>query len=131
MTELYRAHFNDQPPIVIHGYDFPVPDGRGYAGGWGPLPGPWLEPSFRRKGFDVLQETTQIMKTLVDRLNTMAKSIVREPGLQHVTHLDLRGVLSNRLEGKEYKKWWANELHPTPPGFEAVATKFHETIQAL
>lgn len=59
------------------------------------------------------------MKTLVDRFNTMAKSIVRGPGLEHVTHLDLREVLSNRLEGKEYKKWWANELHPTPRGLRS------------
>lgn len=26
--------------IIMHGYDRPVPDGRGFAGGWGPLPGP-------------------------------------------------------------------------------------------
>ena len=31
-------------PILLHGYDYPVPDGRGFLGGWGPLPGPWLEP---------------------------------------------------------------------------------------
>jgi hypothetical protein len=22
---------------VIHGYDYPVPDGRGFLGGWGPF----------------------------------------------------------------------------------------------
>jgi lysophospholipase L1-like esterase len=131
VTELYRFHFNRQPPIVIHGYAYPVPDGRGYAGGWGPLPGPWLEPSFRRKGFGILEESTQVMKVLLDRFNAMAKGIAGGPGLEHVTYLDLRGVLSNRLDGKAYQKWWANELHPTRPGFEAVATKFHETIQKL
>src|SRR5262249_13983636 len=42
-------------PILIHGYDYPVPDGRGFLGGRGPLPGPWLEPGFREKFFTNLQ----------------------------------------------------------------------------
>ena len=50
LTELSRQYLNRPIPILIHGYDYPVPDGRGFLGGFGPLPGPWLEPGFHRKG---------------------------------------------------------------------------------
>jgi hypothetical protein len=131
VTELYRSHFNDKPKILIHGYDYPVPDGRGYAGGFWILPGPWLEPSLRRKGFEDLREGTQIMRTLIDRFNEVSRSIAGGPGLEHVTYLDLRGLLSNQIDGKQYRKWWANELHPTEKGYEVVATRFHQAISAL
>lgn len=37
---LCKVHFDIREiPVIIHGYDHPVPDGRGYWGGWGPLPG--------------------------------------------------------------------------------------------
>jgi hypothetical protein len=40
---------------VLHGYDYPVPDGRGVLGGGGALPGPWLDPAFRAKGFSPIE----------------------------------------------------------------------------
>jgi hypothetical protein len=36
-----------QLPILVHGYDYAVPDGRGFLGGFWFLPGPWLRPGFR------------------------------------------------------------------------------------
>ena len=51
------------------------------------------------------------------------------PGLEHVSYVDLRGLLSTSLQGKAYTKWWANELHPTEPGFEAIARRLHEALQ--
>jgi lysophospholipase L1-like esterase len=49
LTEITRHYLERPVPILLHGYDYPVPDGRGFLGGWGPLPGPWLQPSFNRK----------------------------------------------------------------------------------
>ena len=132
VTELATTHFGKAIPVVIHGYGYPVPDGRGYLGGFWKLPGPWLEPGFRQKGYlaqnDVdLPRCTAIMKKLMDRFNDMLKSIPDSgPGLAHVTYLNLRGVLSNSLPG--YKQSWDNELHPTKPGFEAVALEFRKVI---
>jgi hypothetical protein len=30
-----------------------------------------------------------------------------------------------------YKKWWNDELHPTEPGFDKVAARFHQVLAAL
>lgn len=121
MTTLLKARTGRIVPILVHGYDRPVPDGRGFAGGWGPLPGPWLEPGFRQKGFEDLDATTVMAGTLIDRFNTMMRGVASLPAFAHVHYIDLRGTLSN---GPHYKAWWSNELHPTRRGFEVVAAKF-------
>jgi len=47
------------------------------------------------------------------------------PGFSHVRFVDLRGTLST---GADYRDWWANELHPTEPGFRRVAERFAALI---
>jgi hypothetical protein len=111
--------------ILVHGYDYPVPDGRGFLGGWSILPGPWLEPGFRHKGYDDLIERIEIVKGMIDRLNRMLAELTALPQFSHVTYIDLRKTLS---VGADYKKWWGNELHPTERGFKKVAQKFAEAI---
>ena len=45
--------------------------------GWGDtawrwiLPGPWLEPGFRQKGYEDLQERVDVMVTLIDHFNAL------------------------------------------------------------
>ena len=128
ITVLCRERTGATIPILVHGYDRPVPDGRGFAGGWGPLPGPWLEPGFRRKGFEELAVTTTMAAELIDRLNQVLRRVAGMPGFQHVRYIDLRGTLSN---GANYRTWWANELHPSPRGFEAVAARFAAVVGRL
>jgi hypothetical protein len=128
VTKLCRQQTGNVVPVIIHGYDRPVPDGRGFAGGWGPLPGPWLEPGFRTKGFEDLDETTRMAGKLIDRFNAMLSTVASTAGFDHVHYLDLRNTLSN---GAAYKTWWANELHPTKRGFAAVADKFAAVIERL
>jgi lysophospholipase L1-like esterase len=111
-------------PILLHGYDHPVPDGRGFLGGLGFLPGPWLEPGFLQKGYDDLGERVAIAKELIDRFYTMLAQIAALPELSHVTVVDLRGALSTDLRNERYKAWWGNELHPTRAGFTKVAGLF-------
>ncbi len=123
-------------PILVHGYDYPVPDGRGFLGGWGPLPGPWLKPGFDEKLFVDIATITQMMVVLIDRFNAMLENLVKEPGFENVRYIDLRGTLANDLGN--YKAWWANELHPTGDdlsgardGFGAVAAKFQAALSEL
>lgn len=116
-------------PILVHGYDYPVPDGRGFLGGWGPLPGPWLKPGFDEKLFVNLPETTAMMVTAIDHFNAMLQRLVQEPEFADVHYVDLRGTLSNKPAN--YKSWWANELHPTGDGFAAVAQKFQAVLATL
>jgi hypothetical protein len=126
VTALSRHYFGRVVPIVIHGYGHPVPDGRGYLGGAWILPGPWLKPGFTQKGYPDLGTNAGLVADLLDRFNAMLQTIPGTPGLGHVTYIDLRRVLNSDLAS--YKKSWNDELHPTKPGFEAVAAEFARVV---
>jgi hypothetical protein len=128
VTEICQQKAGKVLPILVHGYDYPVPDGRGFLGGWGPLPGPWLEPGFREKGFDDLERRIPIAHDLIERFNKMVERLPTIPQFSHVHFVDLRNTLRT---DSQYKTWWANELHPTEPGFQAVAQKFVAVLSAL
>jgi len=125
VTKICTDRLDRALPILVHGYDYPVPDGRGFLGGWGHLPGPWLEPGFREKGFNSIPPRVAEMRKLIDRFNAMVATLPSIAGFGHVRYVDVRGTLST---GPNYKKWWANELHPTPVGFTRVADKFAARI---
>lgn len=117
-------------PIFFHGYDYPVPDGRGLII---PKRGPWLKPGFVEKGYgadDQLPLRKSIMKDLIDRLNTMQKEVAAMPEFKHVVHVDLRGTLPPKSTD-DYRLWWSNELHPTRSGFELIAKKFADKLASL
>ena len=134
--ELYKKKI----PILIHGYDYPVPDGRGVNSdgtGWMckvlfcilKIPrkiGPWLKRAFKCKGYEDLQANTNTMKKVIDRFNCMLSKLDKK--FDHVTHVDVRNCLSNKLKNCAYKEDWGDEMHPTDDGFEKVAKKFHEEI---
>lgn len=122
VTALCEEKAGQRIPILVHGYGYAVPDGRGFLGGWWLLPGPWLEPGFRDKGFDRMDDRRPLVKKLIDRFNDMLKGVAATAELSHVKYVDLRGVLPSGPA--EYKRWWANELHPTDRGFRAVAGEF-------
>jgi hypothetical protein len=125
VASVCEDHLGVALPVLVHGYDYSVPDGRGFWGGWGPLPGPWLEPGFRQKGYDSDTQRLGIVRDLIDRFNTILSQLPQVSGLGHVRPVDLRGTLST---GGDYREWWANELHPTARGFESVAQKFVDAI---
>ncbi|HEY3972823.1 MAG TPA: hypothetical protein VGM18_07450 [Candidatus Sulfotelmatobacter sp.] len=133
ITAFCQEAFQKKVPILVHGYDYPVPDGRGFLGGW-PFPGPWLDPGFREKNFpkdndEELKKRIQMMQDIMSKFNNMVKALPSQPGLEHVVYVDLRGTLSNKLP--DYKDWWANELHPTQKGFEAVTARFAAELAKL
>lgn len=115
-------------PILVHGYDYAVPDGRGFLGGWAFLPGPWLQPGFREKGFGDLDECKAMTKKLIDRFNAMVADVCAQPQFKHVTYVNLRNTLSSAAN---YKQFWANELHPTARGFGLVTDRFVKALGAL
>jgi lysophospholipase L1-like esterase len=128
ITSVCQQKTGNPIPILIHGYDYPVPDGRGFLGGWGPLPGPWLEPGFRVKGFADLPRRIQLAHDLIDRLNSMLEALAGLAPFAHVHYVDLRNTLQT---GDEYRQWWENELHPTEQGFRAIAEKFATVLSNL
>jgi hypothetical protein len=125
ITAVCQGQIGRAVPIIIHGYDYPVPDGRGVFGGW-PFPGPWLEPGFRRKGYEKMTARMPLMIKLIDHFNAMLRRVSRLPTFPHVRYLDLRGTLPT---GATYEEWWDNELHPTKRGFRAVTAKFAAAIE--
>ncbi len=120
------TQFLDRPvPILVHGYAHPVPDGRRFGGFW-PLPGPWLKPGFEEKGFTDLATNTGLMEQLIDRFNAMLQSVAA--AFVHVHYVDLRPLLRN---DHNYRRDWANELHPKESGFRAIAERFATVIAGL
>ena len=125
LTDIYFE--NRVMPIFIHGYAWPVPDGR---------PGPltsWLKPAFDKRNYTDLQQCTSIMKCMIDRFNAIELDVIsklpKAQGLQRVHHIDVRPVLTNELTGEAYSADWQNELHPTiPSGFEKVADLFANAL---
>jgi hypothetical protein len=128
LTAISKSFLNRAIPIVTHGYDYPVPDGRGFFGGFSLLPGPWLKPGFQRKGYGNLEQNKLLLRQLIDRFNTMLKDVSALPEFPHVHYLDLRGTLKNDAT---YKQFWADELHPSGRGFDMVTQKFARLIQTL
>jgi len=129
VDETCRRLLGHHVPIVVHGYGYAVADGRGYLGGWGPLPGPWLEPGFERKGYMAMAARRKIMRALIDRFNTNLIALTqRQPFADFVHFVDLRKALKS---GANYKDDWGNELHPSKDGFRRVAKEFDAVINGL
>ena len=126
-TACQESFKTDSIPILIHGYGYPVPDGRGFRVFGARVRGPWLHPVFEAKGYTDLQENTQAMKELVGKFNGMLSDF--SGGMKHVHYVDVRDCLTNELEG--YHNDWNDELHPTNSGFEKVAGKFRQTLEHL
>ena len=131
LTNLSQEIFGGDPiPILIHGYDYPVPDGRGVFGGFWLLPGPWLRPAFRRKGYPAegdLELERTVMRDLIDLYNTMVRDVGDQ--VPHVHYVEIPGTLSNAPA--DYRDFWRDELHPTNRGFRLVAARFNEVIQSV
>lgn len=128
ITTVTKSYLTQPIPIIIHGYDYAVPDGRGFLGGWWKLPGPWLKPGFDRKGYENKEVNKTLVKDLIDRFNTMLSAVAATPQFGHVHYLDLRGTLRRN---DQYKDDWGNELHPSDHGFHLVTAKFAKLIESV
>jgi len=128
ITRICEKVLGRRVPVITHGYDYPVPDGRGFLGGFWFLPGPWLRPGFLDKGFEDTKDNIRLMKGLIDRFNDMLGRVASLDDFEHVNYIDLRGTLS---AGADYKRFWANELHPSGRGFGLVADRFSAAIAKL
>ena len=128
LTKIAQTYLGRPIPIVTHGYDYALPDGRGYMGGFWLLPGPWLEPGFRKKGHVDFGKNSAVVVKLIDQFNAMLKDVSGTPGFGHVHYLNLRNTLRH---DKTYKKDWGNELHPTEEGFKLVSQKFADLVATL
>jgi hypothetical protein len=126
--QMIRAVQTTKPglPIILHGYDYPVADGRGvlnFPFGYHFI-GPWLRPAFAMKRIGDAG-MVDALKHLIDSFNDLLKTL-HNPA-QKIFHIDLRGILGS-IDPHNYKAGWTNELHPTDRGFEVIAKVFAEQI---
>jgi lysophospholipase L1-like esterase len=140
----FRAHFetlianvrsvDPTVPIFLHGYAYPVPDGRGVRNPHLPVEfdfeGPWLKPAF---DFYAIPETERfrIMIRLIDRFNEMLMKLIadRAESDGHLHLIDLRDCFP-KPPYPEYMEDWTNELHPTSDGFRRIAERFRDAIRS-
>jgi deferrochelatase/peroxidase EfeB len=119
-------------PILIHGYDFPIPDGRGVTKFGIPLAiGPWLQGVFLEKKISE-DLGRQIMQKLIVNLNEWIHEIITDT--QHFSQAEMKrlhllkfyGVIEKQAgyslpPDVGYKRYWANELHATDDGYNIFA----------
>ena len=100
-------------PVFVHGYDYPIPSGKGFLG-----LGQWL-----RYPMDETKVSREIQQDVVnDLIDTFAEMIedaaTKRPALHFV---DARETLP--------ADQWANELHPTPRGFNKLARIWEPSLK--
>ena len=117
-------------PIIIHGYDYPIPSGIGYRilGLFG-AKGPWLKPAFEMKNIrargneeeDAVRKV--VLEYIVDAYNGTLENTVQS--LQNIAnpvcYLNLRKVVQ--------KERWADEAHPNKDAMKDIARKFSDEIR--
>jgi hypothetical protein len=103
-----------QQPIFLNGYDYPIPDGRGFVSAHGGLVTAIMDdarvdpdPAFR----------SEIMKRLIDAINDEVLAGFHSP-LERVFHIDSRGTLASSAPG--YLDDWDNEIYPSAQGFRKI-----------
>jgi len=112
-----RQLFDEPLPIVLHGYDYPVPDGRGPFGVVTAKMS-WLLPGLHYMGYTNPVDARAAMKLLIKELNKMQRAVAESPPFKgHVHHVNLCGTLVSA----DHKHDWENELHPTEAGFRRLA----------
>jgi hypothetical protein len=94
--------------IVMHCYDYAIPNGRGVFGKQG-----WLKPALDDAQVPAALQTGCIV-FLIDVFYRMLTKIAQQDP-EHLLVVDSRGTL-----GPED---WANELHPKPQGFKKIANE--------
>lgn len=94
--------------IVMHTYDYAIPDGRGVFGKTG-----WLKPALNDAR---VPESLQMdcVRYLIDEFYAMLKGVAKMDQ-KHLLIVDSRGAL--RPDD------WANELHPKGKGFKKIANE--------
>ena len=122
-----RSVLGHSLPIVLHGYDYPVPDGRPA------LREPWLQPTLEALGYTALDDRRDLMKALIDALNAMQADLrgkLAALGHPHLHHIALTDTLCQN--GVDHRLHWQNELHPSiPTGFALIADRFIEALRGL
>ena len=103
-----------QQPVFLNGYDYPVPDGRGFVSAHG---GPVTAVMDAARVDPDRAFRYEIMKRLIDAINDEVLAGFHTP-LERVFHVDSRGTLA--AGGPDYLDDWDNEIYPSAQGFRKI-----------
>ena len=107
-----------QCPIFIHAYDFAVPTNIGICDN---LIGPWLKPSLVNRGWTDPAAGTLVVKEFLLQFHSMLTQVA-------AAH---KNVICVETQGTLAPGDWANELHPTPQGFDKVGVTFLTAMRTV
>ncbi len=126
-------------PILIHAYDHPIPDGRPLKHNGKVLSGPWLQPVFIERVYNIpeyptgsadLTRAREVMRRLIDRLNRVVAGFADEH--RKIYHVNLTGTLAAHSgDPANYATLWDNELHANDAGFDLLATVIATKLREL
>jgi hypothetical protein len=116
---LFRDRFAKNVPIFGHCYDYALPNAVHPI-----CAGPWLKPSLDFCGYD----TNEGLQAIKDAINGFYK-LLNDLASDNKNNFILVDTL-NTLTADTSLKGWANELHPYPTGFSALANKFLLALRA-
>jgi hypothetical protein len=105
-----RAKSAGRTRMLVHGYDYPVPQNDGV----------WIGRPLQSKGYHLQQDrdlVAAILKYLVDQFYAMLEAVQRQR--RNVTVVDLRTVCAGR---------WNDELHPKATASRDLAMRFRQIV---
>lgn len=98
-------------PIIIHGYDYFIPDNKETS---------WISTTLNNRKIE--ENQLEECKRVVDAFNETIKNQINSK-LSNFYYLDLRNTLS--------ASDWYDELHPNDEGFRKLSEKFKEKIEDI
>lgn len=113
-----RDRLSPTTRLLLHAYDFAIPDGRGICHF-----GPWLKPTFDLRKFPDQPTATKVVKEMLLRFATMLSQLA-------VAHTDVLFVNTQGTLPPDTKSWH-NELHPAKTGFQQLAERFQLELKRL
>lgn len=109
-----RDQLSPNTVLVLQGYDFAIPDGRGICG-----IGPWLKPTFDLRKFPTLADRQAVVKIMLQDFAAMLASLTGSK----VMFINGQGTLAPQPAS------WHNELHPAKAGFDKFADLFQAKLK--
>jgi len=106
-----RDLFSRQSIIYVHTYDYIYPSGVPFKL-LGVKAGPWVKPSLDAVGLTDEKAQRVLTNWLIDQFARVLKEYASQTANLRV--IDSRGTLTSPRQ-------WDNEIHPTGPGFAAIA----------
>lgn len=113
-----RDRISPKTRLLLHGYDFALPTGKGVC-----HLGPWLKPSFDHHHFPDEKSGAAVVREMLLRFRKLLASLAKAH--PDVAIVDTQGTLD------AHPGWWHNELHPNQQGFDQFVALFLAKLRQL